>query len=199
MDLLYCLVYPFKQSNMAKALLFLLMEFLAVFRCFPHFRFWLPGSPNVCCQLWMIDSPGMTWAIDATNWLLKSETRVTQILVYQQLTSVKPNQKRNLDSWNLYNKIMAKDLYTNEKLWKHVDIPPWKVTFWLWDCCIFLLLVEVAAWNILKQQNRICKQMLLCSRCPHSTLGCLLFSISQGLGQDDLCTAASGACDWVKL
>lgn len=197
------------------------MEFLVVFRVFwTALPVWLPGNPNVCCQLWMVDSPGMTWAIDATNWLVKSEARVTQILVYQQLTSVKPNQKRNLDSWNLYNKIMAKDLYTNEKLWNHVYIPPWKVTFWFWDCCIsstgiarlpdawnIIMPINIdlsfaggssTSWNILKQYNRICKQMLLCSRCPHSTLGCLLFSISQGLGQDDLCAATSGACDWVK-
>ena len=126
---LYCLVYRFQQSNMAKALLFLLN---GISRCFPVF-----SAPKSSCQLWMVDSPGMTWAIDATNWLVKSETRVTQILVFQQLTSVKPNQKRNLDSWNLYNRSCQKTC-TQTKSYgnlKHVDITPWKVTFWFCGSC----------------------------------------------------------------
>ena len=97
-----CIVSGTLSSNLTwqRPFCFCWWNFLAVFGVFGT-SVGLPGSPNVCCQLWMVDSPGMTW-------LVKSETRVSQILVFQQLTSVQPNKKRSLDSWNLYNKSWQK-------------------------------------------------------------------------------------------
>ena len=75
-DLLCCLVYRFQQANMA----FCWWNFPRCFRCFLHFRL-TSWKPKCLLSLngWFSWNDLSDWR---KNWLGKSETRVTQVFVF---------------------------------------------------------------------------------------------------------------------